>query len=211
MGGSSAGYELRMTGMVVNSRTAGRDHGRRGATGLFALVALTALVAMAVLTGCGAGDPKPGPEVAGGVAAVDTPVNKDVKLADITLAYPADGVYHVGEDAGLHLAITNSGTTAVTLTDVTGPDFTDARSSAGSGDISIPVSPNDSVFIGGDGRPGITLVNLRKQLRSSQSIPVTFHFESAGSVTVQAMVAAAGQNSTRSSELPTPSPSSDKG
>jgi hypothetical protein len=166
--------------------------------------ALTSLLAIVVLTGCGEGDPAPGPEVAGGVAAVDTPVNEDVNLVDVELEYPLDGVYDVGEDASLYVAITNTGPTPVTLEDVTGPDFGDARGSTGTGDVSITVGPNDSVYIGAKNEPSITLVDLRKQLRSSQSIPVTFEFESAGSVTVRAVVAAEGQDPSPTYDFPDP-------
>jgi copper(I)-binding protein len=55
------------------------------------------------------------------------------------------------------------------------------------------VPENDNVYVGAGGPPSVLLEDLSRSLRSSQSIPVTFVFEEAGQVTVEAMVAAAGQ------------------
>jgi copper(I)-binding protein len=49
------------------------------------------------------------------------------------------------------------------------------------------------VYVGAEGAPSVVLEDLRRPLRSSQSIPVTFVFADAGTVTVDAVVAAEGQ------------------
>ncbi len=78
-------------------------------------------------------------------------------------------------------------------------------SRAGDGDtLAIEVPAEDNVYVGAEGAPGLTLVSLERPLRSSQSIPVTFTFERAGTVTVDAMVAAEGQDPTPTYDFPDP-------
>lgn len=161
------------------------------------LIATTLVAAAALSAGCGGAAPiqTPGAEVTGGAVGPDTPVSSDVKVLSVHIAYPNDGVYQVGENASLTMAISNTGTNADTLTNVTGPDFAGVRSSnADDGDtLAIDIPANDNVYIGSNGEPGLTLVHLDRSLRSSQSIPVTFVFARAGEVTVDAVVAAEGQ------------------
>jgi copper(I)-binding protein len=168
---------------------------------LHRLTPCLALATALALTGCGGGDPKPGPEVAGGNAGVDERVNAHVKVLDVELEYPLDGQYDVGEDARLYLAISNDGNTSDALVDVTGPDFADARVSGAGLPLEVPAG--DTVFVGAEAAPVITLTDLDRALRSSESIPVTFRFERAGVVTVQAMVAAEGQTPSPSYDFPT--------
>jgi hypothetical protein len=178
------------------------------------LLAATA-AAMLGVSGCGEDAPlsTPGDEVPGGAIGPDASVNEDVKLLQVQLEYPLDGVYQVGEDARLFLGIANTGTTAVTLTDVSGPDFADATVPGGSADLSLTVEANDNLYVGAEGMPVIVLEDLRTELRSSESIPVTFTFERAGEVTVEAMVSANRQNPLPTYDFPDPAedPSSDVG
>jgi periplasmic copper chaperone A len=124
----------------------------------------------------------------------------------VQLEYPLDGVYEVGEDASLYLGISNTGPEPDVLVDVTGPDFADARTTgAGDGDsLAIEVPADDNVYVGAEGEPALTLVDLGRTLRSSQSIPVTFTFQRAGTVTVDAMVAAEGQDPVPTFDFPDP-------
>ncbi|MCW2535745.1 MAG: hypothetical protein JWQ26_1444 [Modestobacter sp.] len=64
------------------------------------------------------------------------------------------------------------------LVEVSGPDFADARTSgAGDGDaLAIEVPADDNVYVGAEDAPALTLVDLGRPLRLSQSIPVTFTF-----------------------------------
>jgi periplasmic copper chaperone A len=168
-----------------------------------AATALTGFIAIA-LAGCGAGDPKPGPEVAGGNAGVDERVSAEVKVLDVELEYPLDGAYEPGGSARLYLAISNTGENSDVLTEVRGPDFASAVDGTPADGLAIDVPGNDTVHVGAEDEPSITLVDLEQQLRSSESIPVTFRFEHAGAVTVQAVVAAEGQTPSATVDFPDP-------
>ncbi len=157
--------------------------------------AAVALACLLPLAACGQDDDAPlevpGPEVRGGNAGVDEPVNDDVTVQDVELAFPEDGVYEEGEDAELYLGITNIGQDPVTLTDVSGPDF--AGVEVTDGELPLEVPANDNLYVGAEGAPTIVLQGLAEQLRSSESIPVTFTFGEAGEVTVEAVVTSSGQ------------------
>jgi periplasmic copper chaperone A len=178
---------------------------RPGSRRLSAAVVLAAAV---TLTGCGSDAPTQTPqaEVAGGAIGPDEAVSEDVKVLAVQLEYPLDGVYEVGEDASLYLGISNTGPEPDVLVDVTGPDFADARTTgAGDGDsLAVEVPADDNVYVGAEGEPALTLVDLGRTLRSSQSIPVTFTFQRAGTVTVDAMVAAEGQDPVPTFDFPDP-------
>jgi copper(I)-binding protein len=150
-----------------------------------------------LVSGCGDTDAPleiPGPEVKGGAVGPDVRVNDDLKLLQVQIEFPLDGVYEEGEDARLFLAISNTDQDPDTLVDVSGPDFASAVSEGGGErqDVAIEVPGNDTVYIGAEGEPALILTDLDRSLRSSQSIPVTFTFERAGEATVDATVAAEG-------------------
>jgi copper(I)-binding protein len=84
---------------------------------------------------------------------------------------------------------------------VSGPDF---ASAAASGGFPVAVPANDNVYLGAAGEPSIVLQDLQRSLGSSESIPVTFRFQDAGSVTVQAVVAAEGQTPSPTYDFPDP-------
>ena len=152
-----------------------------------------------------------GPEVRGGAVGPDEAVSEDLKVLQVQLEYPLDGVYEEGEDARLFLGIANSGGDDDELVDVIGEDFTAATLTAGGDPGVIPVPENDNVYVGAEGAPSIVLEGLERSLRSSQSIPVTFVFQEAGSVTVDATVAAEGQTPAPTFDFPDPAedPTSD--
>jgi copper(I)-binding protein len=166
------------------------------------------LAAALPLTACSRDAPlaEPGAEVRGGAVGPDTAVSEDVSLLQVQIEYPLDGIHEEGEDARLFFAIANTGDRPVALVDVTGPDFADARTEgAGDGDsFDIAVREDDNVYVGAEGEPAVVLTDLQRSLRSSQSIPVTFVFDEAGEVTVEAMVAASGQNPTPTVDFPDP-------
>jgi copper(I)-binding protein len=180
------------------------DHGRDDVTrrspwARSRRTALAAAVSLAVLGGAlGCSEPTPtetpGAEVTGGAIGPDESVSPDVKVLQVQLEFPVDGVYEVGEDAGLHLAVSNTGPDPDTLVDVSGPDFTGVRTARADGGTTqaIEVPADATVYIGAQDGPSVVLVGLTRELRSSVSIPVTFTFARAGTVTVDAMVAAAG-------------------
>jgi copper(I)-binding protein len=164
-----------------------------------------ALAAVLPLTACSQDNPlaDEGAEVPGGAVGPDAPVDDDLKLLQVQLEYPLDGAYEEGEDASLFFAIANSGTEGDTLVDITGAGFADARMADGD-PIDIAVPEDDNVYVGAEGEPAVTLVGLEETLRSSESIPVTFVFENAGEVTLDAVVAAEGQNPTPTYDFPDP-------
>lgn len=170
-------------------------------------IALAAATPLLLLTGCGETEDSPsldddegevvtddGGEIVGGPDAPSVDVNTDVEVVGVELAYPVDGLYEVGAEVPLYAALTNIGTEPVTLVDVTGPDFEEAVSLDGSAEpsdaVEITVAQNDNTYIGAEGSPSIVLVGLETELRSSQSIPVTFVFEEAGEITVEVPVSA---------------------
>ena len=156
------------------------------------------------LCACTAEDPVavPGPEVSGGAVGPDEAVTDDLKVLQVQVEYPLDGLYEEGEDARLFLGIANSGGTDDTLVDVTGP-FADAVDGDG-GEFAVDVPADDNVYVGAEGAPSVTLVDLGRSLRSSQSIPVTLEFAQAGAVTVDAVVAAEGQSPEPPHDFPDP-------
>ena len=156
---------------------------------------VSALAFATILTVAGCGDELPDVDDSGAIGP-DEAVSDDLKVLQVQLAYPLDGVYEVGEDAPLYLGISNTGSTEDDLLNVRGPDFTDAAILVDGEPAAIRVRENDNVYVGAEGAPSIILEDLQTSLRSSQSIPVTFVFEDAGEVTMDAMVAASGQEPT---------------
>ena len=181
--------------------------------------ALTAAFAGAtlLLAGCSADELEedapaedPGTEVDGGAIGPDTRVNDDVSLLQVQLEYPLDGVYEVGEDARLFMAVSNTGGDPVTLTDISGPDFggVAVTTEEGTG-LPLTVDPQDNLYVGAEGPPDVTLLDLGQELRSSQSIPVTFTFAEAGEVTIEVPVSAEGQDPTNPFDFPDDDPDQD--
>ena len=181
--------------------------------------ALTAAFAGAtlLLAGCSANELEedapaedPGTEVDGGAIGPDTRVNDDVSLLQVQLEYPLDGVYEVGEDARLFMAVSNTGGDPVTLTDIDGPDFggVSVVNAEGTG-LPLTVDPQDNLYVGAEGPPEITLLDLGRELRSSQSIPVTFTFAEAGEVTIEVPVSAEGQEPTNPFDFENEDPDQD--
>jgi hypothetical protein len=145
----------------------------------------------------------PGTEVDGGAVGPDTRVDDDVSLLQVQLEYPLDGVYEVGADARLFMAVSNTGGDPVALTDISGPDFGGVRVTTGEGTgLPLGVDPQDNLYVGAEGPPEVTLLDLGQELRSSESIPVTFTFAEAGEVTVEVPVSAEGQTPTNPFDFP---------
>ena len=177
------------------------------------LVATAAGVLFA-LTGCGGAEEAPlsdaPAEVEGGAVGPDVRLNDDVGLQQVQLEFPLDGVYEAGEDARLFMAVTNTGGEPVTLTDISGPDFGDVRvETAESQGLPLTVDAEDNLYVGAEGPPNVTLLDLERELRSSQSIPVTFTFAEAGEVTIDVPVSAEGQTPTPPFDFPDDDPDQD--
>ncbi|WNV73641.1 copper chaperone PCu(A)C [Geodermatophilus sp. DSM 44513] len=166
-----------------------RSPARRTLAAAGAALLLTACSDTALQEAAPAEDP--GAEVDGGAVGPDVRVDDDLGLQQVQLASPRDGVYEAGEDARLYVAVTNTGTDPVVLTDVSGPDFAgvDVQTEGGGG-LPLTVDPDGNLYVGAQGPPVVTLQDLGRELGSSQSIPVTFTFAEAGEVTVDVMVSA---------------------
>jgi copper(I)-binding protein len=125
----------------------------------------------------------------------------DLSIRQAQLLSPRGGVYERGDDAGLQLAIVNSGTEGDTLVGVDGEGFGSAEienastgtvtSSASRGsaqEIEIPAGA--SVFVGDDDADAtITLTDLDEGITTGQYLEVTLTFEKAGEVTLPVSVA----------------------
>lgn len=114
-----------------------------------------------------------------------------IALRAISLAAPADGFFSVGDDVALSLVIANNGQDkADTLTSVSSTAFSSATQT------SIKVAAGDAARIGiASGDETITLQGLTAAgagadngLFPGESVPVTFTFSNAGSVTTQVPV-----------------------
>jgi hypothetical protein len=183
------------------------------------LVAVVGSVLLAG-SGCGAQDAppreedapleEPGPEVDGGAVGPDVQVTDDIGLQQVQLEYPEDGLYEEGESARVYFAVANSSGEPAVLTDISGPDFSgvEVETADGSG-LPLTADPNDDLYVGAEGPPTVTLLDLGRSLRSSQSIPVTFTFAEAGEVTVDVVVSAEGQTPSPPFDFPNDDPDQD--
>jgi copper(I)-binding protein len=57
-----------------------------------------------------------------------------------------------------------------------------------SSSVDLPLGAGTNVLVGLQGGPQITLVGLQQQVTTADSVPVTFRFQNAGEVTVNAIV-----------------------
>lgn len=146
-----------------------------------------AMLAVVGLAGCGAEAQEPDL----GAVGVEAQVG-ELALRDVELDNPPDGRYEVGSAASLNLAIVNQGLSADTLVDVSGPAFDavvvdDAESAT---PLRITIPPGETVYTGSSGDADLILIGLDESLLSAEAVSVTFTFESAGAVTVDAVVSA---------------------
>ena len=151
-----------------------------------ATVGSSLVIASVVLSGCGDDGQAArvgGPGVGGSVG--------DVELRNVRLDNPPAGIYEIGSAALLGVAIVNEGDDEQ-LVGVSGPDFTGAvvDENPASSDPAITIPAGRTVFTDGPDGPVLVLVGIDETLRSSESLPVTFTFEEAGEVTVDAPVSA---------------------
>jgi copper(I)-binding protein len=194
---------------------AGPGSSRRTGAGAM-LVIVT--VAAAALTGCAAGQRAATIEQSTVIDGVNATVG-DIGLRAVTVvAPPSAASYAKGEDAVLQLLIVNSGQQADQLLGVSSPAASSVKlyptlagvptASASASSTSAPaqkfaVGANAQVPIGFAATDkAIVLTGLTAQLYPAQSIPITFQFASAGSVTFKVAVhLAAGPPSTPSMNI----------
>ena len=75
--------------------------------------------------------------------------------------------------------------------------------------LPLTVDAEDTLYVGAEGPPEVTLLDLGRELRSSQSIPVTFTFAEAGEVTLDVPVSAEGQTPAPPFDFPDGDPDQD--
>jgi copper(I)-binding protein len=122
----------------------------------------------------------------------------NITLRSVVLEAPTGGRYDAGDDAELSAAIVNTGDEPDTLVSIEGDAFEGVRVIGGdtapvsdasgfSTELNIEVPRDETVFLGGDG-PTLLLENLSEELTAGQSVELTMTFETAGEVTVPALV-----------------------
>jgi copper(I)-binding protein len=122
----------------------------------------------------------------------------NILLRSVLLEYPTSGRYDQGDDAELSAALVNTSDEADTLVSIESDAFEGVRAIGGdtapvsdasgfSTELNIEIPRDDTVFLGGDG-PTILLENLSESLTAGQGIELTMNFETAGAVTVLALV-----------------------
>jgi len=154
-------------------------------------VAASALLTLVVLAGCGSATTAPSnPDRARiGLDSVDGQVG-DLRLLSVAIASPGTrGSFHVASDsAALLLTVANGGHAADELTGVTtrsaeqvvlrdGDAAPDPR-------VEVPVPPGGVTVLREVTGPHLALSGLNERPRSGFSVPVTFEFRDAGSVTL---------------------------
>ncbi|CCH88450.1 conserved exported protein of unknown function [Modestobacter italicus] len=146
------------------------------------------LLASAVLAGCGQ-DEQPSQSFGG--PGVEASVGK-MELRNIRLDNPPAGIYEIGSAALLGVAMVNEGSEDDQLVGVSGPDFTGAvtNENPASSDPAIPVPAGKTVFTDGPDGPVLVLVGIGETLTTGKYLRVTFTFQRAGTVTVDAPVSA---------------------
>jgi periplasmic copper chaperone A len=145
------------------------------------------IAAAVVLSGCG--DDEEPVQVGGpGVGASAG----DMELRNIRLDNPPGGIYEIGSAALLGVAMINQGDEDEQLVGVSGPDFTgvvvDENPATSNPAVTIPAG--ETIFTDGPDGPVLVLAEIDETLLSAEFLPITFTFERAGKVTVDAPVSA---------------------
>lgn len=118
------------------------------------------------------------------------------------LGAPAGDTVPAGSSASLFLSLYNSGTGDDTLVSVSAPGYASSVQVTGS-TVSLPASAQVNMT---GPEPSLVLSGLTRPISGGQAIPLTLHFEHAGSVTLQVPVEAQSFYFSTYSPPPTPSP-----
>lgn len=176
--------------------------GKTAAGRLLLGVGVLALVTTAV-TGCEAGLDAPTQEYHSASSGAHTVFDGITITNAFVLAAPSGSTVPAGSSASLFVSLYNGGDNADTLQSMTAPGTATNVSLTG-GSVPLPVN-STPINLSGP-QPKVVLENLTKPLDGGSSIPVTFTFQRAGSVTLQVPVEAQSfQWSTFSPPAPAPS------
>jgi hypothetical protein len=162
-------------------------YGRSLALALLFPVIVAAIVTAFLLPGQEPDNPDPRPPTVlpeGGVAARVGPIT----LSDIYLEGPQG--LRAGATAPLRLALTNTAERRDVLLGVSSPVV--AQAQLGDGTITVtrlPIPPGQTNL---EHVTGVVFTNLRRSLQPGASIPVTFTFARAGTVTARVSVGPVG-------------------
>jgi copper(I)-binding protein len=163
------------------------------------LIGAVALVVPAA-AGCEAGANAPTLEFHQAAGGAYTTFNGISISNAFVLGAPSGSSVPAGSSASLFVSLFNGGTGDDQLTSVSAPDYATSVLVTG-GTVSLPAQ--GEVNLTGP-QPSVVLSGLTKPLDSSASIPVTFDFAQAGSVTLQVPVEP--QSSYYSTYSPPPAP-----
>jgi periplasmic copper chaperone A len=155
----------------------------------------TILLTLLVLAGCGSGQAgSPNLDRARiELASVDGQVGQ-LRLLSVAIASPgARGSMHIaGDSAAILLTIANDGKAEDVLTGASADvaEHVVLRNGDASPDprVEVPVPPGEVAVLSEVTGPHLELSRLRETLRSDFSVPVTFEFRDAGSVTLKVPV-----------------------
>jgi copper(I)-binding protein len=161
-------------------------------------------VCLALLaSGCAAGKNAATSEVQAAIDGTQVDVGS-IQLRAVAIPAPANGnSYAFGTDVPLELVVVNSGKDTDTLTSINSPNFSSPTQA------SVDVSSQQAVQIGIGSAAHLTLTGLNSApggasaLFPGQTIPVTFTFRTAGSVTTKVPVQLTGTANT--AQVPAPS------
>ena len=158
-----------------------------------------------VVTGCGADARNAEAEFLHGAGGVNTATDS-VLLRDISIDEPPDGRYESGDTAVLNVTFVADTAEPLALTDVDSPVagdvrvLSDPRCDGGARAVDrLPIQPQPTVRTPGRTTPDgpeqyyVILLRLDTQLRSGESVPVTFRFDNGETARVRAPVELAGE------------------
>jgi copper(I)-binding protein len=139
------------------------------------------------IAGCEAGEDAPTLEFHAAAFGAQTVFNGISITNAFVLGAPTGSTVPAGSSAGLFVSFYNGGNASDTLVSVKAAGTTPSISLPG-GSVALPANATPVNLTGP--KPEMVLENLSKSLRGGSSIPVTFDFSQAGSVTLQVPVEA---------------------
>jgi copper(I)-binding protein len=155
------------------------------AAGRLLLGAGALAVLIPAVAGCEAGNGAPTLEFHAASAGAQTVFN-GIKITNaFVLGAPSGSAVPSGSSAGLFVSLYNGGSNSDTLLSATAPGSAASISLSG-GSVALPVNAAPVNLTGPE--PHVVLENLTEPLSGGTSIPVTFDFLHAGTVTLQVPV-----------------------